>query len=138
MKLKAAAEPKEGGGGGGSPAKSSPVRQAPPDAPADFLCALTRTLLRDPMRTPYGHVYDKRMIATWFRTHGSICPLTGQPLAPNELTPDDELKDKITKWQMKKTMEQNEAFSTGENAEVENSTERDGDKKEGGDDLYDF
>jgi len=137
MKLKAPAEPKEGGGGGGSPAKS-PVRQAPPDAPADFLCALTRTLLRDPMRTPYGHVYDKRMIATWFRTHGSICPLTGQPLAPNELTPDDELKDKITKWQMKKTMEQNEAFSTGENAEVENSTERDGDKKEGGDDLYDF
>jgi len=121
QKLKMKAEPKNDNL---SPSKIN----RPPDAPQEYLCELTQNLLRDPVRTPYGHVFEKKIIAAWFKTHGSICPLTGQPLAPNELRLDDELKNKITEWQMKKTLEQNEAFQPTAGAP-------DGSKQ---DDLYDF
>ncbi|KAG5188776.1 ankyrin repeat-containing domain protein [Tribonema minus] len=68
------------------------------DAPPNFKCNLSRRLMRDPVRTPYGNVYDRAMIAMWLQQQGSIDPLTGQPLVEAELKEDGELKSAIESW----------------------------------------
>jgi hypothetical protein len=65
------------------------------DAPPEFLCELCNHVLKHPVRTPYGNVYERDVIHAWFRKNGSIDPLTGQPLAPSELREEAELKERI-------------------------------------------
>lgn len=44
----------------------SPSRNVPPDAPEEFLCELSKSFLKEPMRTPYGHVFENKIITAWF------------------------------------------------------------------------
>ena len=58
------------------------------------------------MRSPYGHAFEHKAIKSWVSMNGSICPLTGQPLALSELSPDAALKARITAYHVQRRMEQ--------------------------------
>ena len=68
------------------------------DVPDAFKCAVTRKLLKHPLRSPYGQVFERKVMEAWFRDFGNRCPLTGQPLAMAQLTPDATLKAEIREW----------------------------------------
>ena len=57
-----------GGGGGGSNGEAS--------VPQHFLCTLTRRLMKDPMRAPCGHHFDKATVAEWTDTNPPVRPRT--------------------------------------------------------------
>ncbi|KAH8096320.1 hypothetical protein JL720_3685 [Aureococcus anophagefferens] len=64
-----------------APDASTPARgglaAAPPGAPEEFLCAISRA--QRPLAPPHGHAFEAKVIRAWFAKNGSICPLTGQP-----------------------------------------------------------
>ncbi|KAH8054918.1 hypothetical protein JL721_10335 [Aureococcus anophagefferens] len=117
-----------------APDASTPARgglaAAPPDAPEEFLCAISRRVLKEPLASPYGHVFEAKVIRAWFAKNGSICPLTGQPLVESELKIHDALKTKITNWEVTRTLASVSAASPEPPAK-ETAHQHD-------DDLYDF
>lgn len=71
-------------GGQKKKGKKSKRRQVdssvPPDMPREFLCNLTQKQLNDPVKTPYGNVYERSVILDWFKNQGHLCPMTGKHL----------------------------------------------------------
>lgn len=61
---------------------------APEGCPKKYICEITGNLLRDPVRSPYGQVFEKRAIRTFLKKHGRKCPITGMPLSKSELQED--------------------------------------------------
>jgi ankyrin repeat protein len=74
--------------------KKSGAREIPPE----FKCAVSLKLLKDPMRSPYGQVFERQVIEAWFRDFGNRCPLTGEPLTPQQLMSDEKLREEIREW----------------------------------------
>jgi hypothetical protein len=50
----------------------------PADMPKEYLCQLSQRPMSEPVRSVYGHVFEKRAITDWLNTQGKICPLTGK------------------------------------------------------------
>ncbi|TMW58493.1 hypothetical protein Poli38472_010052 [Pythium oligandrum] len=68
------------------------------EVPPEYKCAVTLKLLKDPLRSPYGQVFEREVLEAWFRDFGNRCPLTGQPLSMAEIIPDDKLRAEIRNW----------------------------------------
>ena len=51
-----------------------------------FTCPITGKLIKDPMSTPYGHMYERTEIEKWVRVTGE-CPITKQRLQMEDLMP---------------------------------------------------
>eukprot|EP01027_Heterolobosea_sp_BB2_P013472 GEZU01019437.1.p1 GENE.GEZU01019437.1~~GEZU01019437.1.p1 ORF type:complete len:476 (-),score=80.38 GEZU01019437.1:142-1443(-) len=72
------------------------------EVPPEFLCPITHDIMRDPVITVDGHVYDRMAIARWFATHSPpTSPLTNQKLESTQLIPNTKLKQQIeqfVKW----------------------------------------
>lgn len=68
------------------------------DIPAEYKCSVSLKLLKDPLRSPFGHVFERRVIEAWFRDFGNRCPLSGEPLTMQQLQSDDKLKASIQEW----------------------------------------
>lgn len=66
--------------------------------PPSFKCAVSRKLLREPMRSPFGHVFEREVMQAWFRDFGNRCPLTGEPLTMHQLVLDEKLRQEIAAW----------------------------------------
>ncbi|CAM9706309.1 unnamed protein product [Chrysoparadoxa australica] len=81
-------------------AAASASSTADESVPAKYRCALSGQLLQEPWRTPYGHVFEHSTILAWLESCGSVCPVTGGPLAKDEMKADCELQDEIHQWQM--------------------------------------
>lgn len=75
----------------------------PADMPAEFVCQLSHRPMSDPVKTIYGHVFDRTTLTTWFKQQGHICPLTGAPLAETDLKDQDELGHRIRAWILNKS-----------------------------------
>ena len=93
--------------------------------------------MSDPVKTAYGNVMEKAVIEEWITKQGHICPLTGAPLSEMDLKPDTELKTKIRKWILQRSMD----GSAQENPEEDKITGKISPKKNKipkDDDLYDF
>ena len=71
------------------------------DAPRELRCAINGHLMRDPVRSKNGTVYERSTIELWLRTRGSVCPITNEPLTREELTPDPELRTAIMRFHIK-------------------------------------
>ena len=65
-----------------------------------FLCPITQELMKDPVRTPYGHAFERENIELWITKHAN-CPITRQPLRKEDLMPDYTVKSAITEYQQK-------------------------------------
>eukprot|EP00756_Hemistasia_phaeocysticola_P047771 Hpha_TRINITY_DN22233_c0_g1::TRINITY_DN22233_c0_g1_i1::g.167278::m.167278 len=68
-----------------------------PDAPTDLLCPITLMLMRDPVRTPAGIVFEREAITGWLATHGN-CPFTRGSLASEDLEDDTEMAGRVDSW----------------------------------------
>ena len=66
--------------------------------PLELRCAIDGKIMTDPVRTPYGHCFERVTISRWIETLGSVCPLTNKPLRMADCTPDLELRAKIEDW----------------------------------------
>ena len=57
-------------------------------------CALQEVMVRPALCVGDGHSYEEAAIAQWLQTHGTS-PVTGQPLATQELLPNHALRQMI-------------------------------------------
>jgi hypothetical protein len=91
-------------------------------------------MMSEPVKTVYGNVMEKAVIVEWMAKQGHICPLTGAPLSETDLTPNNELKTKIRKWILQRSMADSGTTTTAGEDKVspkKNKVPKD-------DDLYDF
>lgn len=72
--------------------------------PAEFACAINGHMMKDPVRSPGGIVFEKASIVLWLSTRGSICPISGKPLCEQDLVADTQLRTKIMRHHVSKSM----------------------------------
>ncbi|KAF4694508.1 hypothetical protein FOZ63_019932, partial [Perkinsus olseni] len=60
---------------------------------ATMYCALTGCLMRDPVKTPQGVLYERSAITDWLTSGNSTCPVSGQELAVSDLSAAPEVLD---------------------------------------------
>ncbi|KAK7195495.1 U-box domain protein [Novymonas esmeraldas] len=71
---------------------------------ASLLCALTGTVMKNPVSSPYGQTYEKEAILSWLEQNGSVCPITGRPLTVAQLTPNTAVATRIMQQMVRQTM----------------------------------
>ncbi|XP_062202649.1 E3 ubiquitin-protein ligase PUB23-like [Phragmites australis] len=69
-----------------------------------FLCPISLQLMQDPVTAPTGITYDRRAIERWLAAGHATCPVTGQPLALADLTPNHTLRRLIQSWRPHSSM----------------------------------
>ncbi|CAN0497761.1 unnamed protein product, partial [Scytosiphon promiscuus] len=50
----------------------------------EFLCAINGHMMKQPARSPHGHVFELSTILLWLESRGRVCPFTGKPLSQGE------------------------------------------------------
>lgn len=106
------------------PEKTKKTRKSEEEFPREFACAINGHMMKEPMRSPHGEVFEKSTIELWLSTRGSVCPITGHALTMEDLEEDKNLRSRLIQWhveRMKTTMETSMSAMHGEE-----------------DDLYDF
>ncbi|XP_041663784.1 WD repeat, SAM and U-box domain-containing protein 1-like [Cheilinus undulatus] len=68
------------------------------EAPDEFLCPITRELMKDPVIAADGYSYERESIESWIRGKNKTSPMTNLPLQTSMLTPNRSLKMAITRW----------------------------------------
>uniref|UniRef100_A0A383W3Q4 U-box domain-containing protein n=1 Tax=Tetradesmus obliquus TaxID=3088 RepID=A0A383W3Q4_TETOB len=67
-------------------------------APAAYLCPISRDIMLDPMLlVETGQSYEAAHIRRWLEAH-STCPLTGERLSCKQLAPNYALRSSIQQW----------------------------------------
>ncbi|XP_029981141.1 WD repeat, SAM and U-box domain-containing protein 1 isoform X2 [Sphaeramia orbicularis] len=66
--------------------------------PDEFLCPITRELMREPVIAADGYSYEKEAIESWINTKNRSSPMTNLPLLTTLLTPNHTLKMAIGRW----------------------------------------
>ncbi|KAM4744362.1 LOW QUALITY PROTEIN: WD repeat, SAM and U-box domain-containing protein 1 [Anableps anableps] len=67
--------------------------------PDEFLCPITRELMREPVIAADGYSYEREAIESWIHTKNRSSPMTNLPLLTTLLTPNHTLKMAISRWQ---------------------------------------
>ena len=62
--------------------------------PPQFLCPITGEIMREPVTTADGHVFERTAIERWLKTH-STSPMTGMSLEHTSLAPAHALRQLI-------------------------------------------
>ena len=65
-----------------------------------FQCPITHTIMRDPVKTKYGHSFEKEAIEEWLKKDAK-CPITRQPLGVEDIFADYTLKSAIDEYLQK-------------------------------------
>ncbi|XP_072020781.1 WD repeat, SAM and U-box domain-containing protein 1-like [Amphiura filiformis] len=60
--------------------------------PDEYLCPITREIMRDPVIAADGYSYERSSIESWLRGGTNTSPMTNAPLTSNHLTPNRSLK----------------------------------------------
>ncbi|CAN0287349.1 unnamed protein product, partial [Ectocarpus fasciculatus] len=66
----------------------------------EFLCAINGHMMKQPVRSPHGHVFELSTILLWLESRGRVCPFSGKPLSKEELVPEEELRTRIMRWRI--------------------------------------
>ncbi|XP_023188541.1 WD repeat, SAM and U-box domain-containing protein 1 isoform X1 [Xiphophorus maculatus] len=66
--------------------------------PDEFLCPITRELMREPVIAADGYSYERQAIENWIHTKNRSSPMTNLPLLTTLLTPNHTLKMAISRW----------------------------------------
>ncbi|KAK9057458.1 hypothetical protein SSX86_022293 [Deinandra increscens subsp. villosa] len=66
--------------------------------PMEFNCPLSKQIMRDPVIISTGKTFDRISIQKWFKEGNRACPVSHQVLSHTILTPNDLVRDMITKW----------------------------------------
>jgi len=70
----------------------------PAMVPQELRCAIDGKILGTPLRSPYGHVFEKDTLENWVRMCGSVCPITGQPLRLDDCQEDRAAAQQVLEW----------------------------------------
>ena len=76
-----------------SPGKQAETR-AEAEIPVDYLCPITQELMRDPVLTCDGSMYERQAIEHWL-TKRTTSPVTNEPLAALTLVPCNMARSRI-------------------------------------------
>ncbi|KAJ8255765.1 hypothetical protein COCON_G00196290 [Conger conger] len=68
------------------------------DGPDEFLCPITREVMKDPVIAADGYSYEREAIQSWINTKNRSSPMTNLPLQTTILTPNRTLKMAIERW----------------------------------------
>uniref|UniRef100_A0A3Q2R1U3 WD repeat, SAM and U-box domain-containing protein 1 n=1 Tax=Fundulus heteroclitus TaxID=8078 RepID=A0A3Q2R1U3_FUNHE len=74
------------------------AEQSGSEAPDEFLCPISRELMKDPVIAADGYSYERESIESWIRGKTKTSPMTNLPLQTTLLTPNRSLKMAITRW----------------------------------------
>ncbi|XP_013858434.1 WD repeat, SAM and U-box domain-containing protein 1 [Austrofundulus limnaeus] len=66
--------------------------------PDEFLCPITRELMKEPVIAADGYSYEREAIQIWINTKNRSSPMTNLPLLTTLLTPNHTLKMAISRW----------------------------------------
>ncbi|XP_034051340.1 WD repeat, SAM and U-box domain-containing protein 1 [Thalassophryne amazonica] len=66
--------------------------------PDEFLCPITRELMKEPVIAADGYSYEKDAIESWIKTKNRSSPMTNLPLLTTQLTPNYTLKMAIGRF----------------------------------------
>ncbi|NXJ77997.1 WSDU1 protein, partial [Trogon melanurus] len=66
--------------------------------PDEFLCPITRELMKDPVIAADGYSYEKEAMESWLGSTRRSSPMTNLPLPSVVLTPNRTLKMAIARW----------------------------------------
>ncbi|XP_033843463.1 WD repeat, SAM and U-box domain-containing protein 1-like [Periophthalmus magnuspinnatus] len=78
--------------------ESLKAAQSGSDGPDEFLCPITRELMRDPVIAADGYSYEREAIESWIRGKTKTSPMTNLPLQTTLLIPNRSLKMAIARW----------------------------------------
>jgi U-box domain len=73
--------------------------------PADFVCPLTKQVMKDPVMSKYGYHFERSAILQHLDSGDNFCPITGNPLRPSNLVSNKTLQWKIKYWAKKNGMD---------------------------------
>merc|ERR1719446_1404463 len=68
------------------------------ECPEDMRCAIDGKVCINPVRSPNGHLFEKKTLEKWFQNCGSVCPVTSTPLRLEDCQVDQEMKKRIVKF----------------------------------------
>ncbi|KAG7227522.1 hypothetical protein INR49_005337, partial [Caranx melampygus] len=72
------------------------AEQSGSEAPDEFLCPITRELMKDPVIAADGYSYERESIESWIRGKNKTSPMTNLPLQTTLLTPNSlPLSDRL-------------------------------------------
>lgn len=86
---------------GAMPATSAAVAAVP--VPPRHLCALTKSVMEDPVTSPDGVNFERSAIEDYLATR-DLCPVTGKPLSVEALRTNKELSKEIALFQFRRLM----------------------------------
>ncbi|XP_032358135.1 WD repeat, SAM and U-box domain-containing protein 1 isoform X2 [Etheostoma spectabile] len=66
--------------------------------PDEFLCPITRELMKEPVIAADGYSYEREAIDSWINHKNRSSPMTNLPLLTTLLTPNHTLKMAIGRW----------------------------------------
>lgn len=72
--------------------------QSESEAPDEFLCPISREVMKDPVIAADGYSYERESIESWIRGKTKTSPMTNLPLLTTLLTPNRSLKMAIARW----------------------------------------
>ncbi|CAL9690333.1 unnamed protein product [Knipowitschia caucasica] len=78
--------------------ESLKAAQSGVDGPEEFLCPISRELMKDPVIAADGYSYERESIESWIRGKAKTSPMTNLPLLTTLLTPNRSLKMAIARW----------------------------------------
>ncbi|XP_061924784.1 WD repeat, SAM and U-box domain-containing protein 1-like [Entelurus aequoreus] len=74
------------------------VEQSAPDCPEEFVCPISRELMKDPVIAADGFSYERESMESWLRGKKRSSPMTNLLLKTTLLTPNRALKMAISRW----------------------------------------
>ncbi|NWX87436.1 WSDU1 protein, partial [Nothoprocta pentlandii] len=74
------------------------MESAPVAIPDEFLCPITRELMKEPVIAADGYSYEKEALENWLSSKRRSSPMTNLPLPSLLLTPNRSLKTAISRW----------------------------------------
>ncbi|XP_034042557.1 LOW QUALITY PROTEIN: WD repeat, SAM and U-box domain-containing protein 1-like [Thalassophryne amazonica] len=78
--------------------KALKVEHTGSETPDEFLCPITRELMKDPVIAADGFSYEQKSIENWIRAKNKTSPMTNLPLQTTLITPNRSLKMAISRW----------------------------------------
>ncbi|CAH1775586.1 unnamed protein product [Owenia fusiformis] len=69
--------------------------------PDEYLCPITREVMRDPVIASDGYTYERSALESWVKSGKSRSPMTNAPLLSTDLTPNRSLKMLIARHSLK-------------------------------------
>ena len=82
-----------------SPRRAKAWHSADTHPPKELCCPITLDLLQDPVRTIYGHVFERDTLTQWLDgDNGDTCPLTRRPLTVADVTYASDAAEAVHLW----------------------------------------